>query len=201
MRVIEQPGLDIRNSHGLDQFCGSLEERPGLLILDLAGANQSTVSFLTGYGHRLYSDDFLHQLDQTFGTDDFYENQANPLLGARFLDAVLNFPEAHFDGALVWDTLQFLAPPLLDAVVERLRHVLRPGATLLAFFHTEERVDTIPTYSYRINDHRSVALVDRGRLRPSQLFNNRSLEKLFRDFPSVKFFLTRDHLREVIVKR
>jgi lysyl-tRNA synthetase class 2 len=34
-----------------------------------------------------------------------------------------------------------------------------------------------------------------------QIFNNRSLEKLFQDFQSVKFFLTRDRLREVIVRR
>jgi hypothetical protein len=32
------------------------------------------------------------------------------------------------------------------------------------------------------------------------LFNNRSLEKLFGGFESVKFFLTKDRLREVIVK-
>src|ERR1700730_17751414 len=59
--------LETRHSHGLDQFCASLEERPGLSILDLAGASQATISFLTNYGHRLYSDDFIHQLDQCFG--------------------------------------------------------------------------------------------------------------------------------------
>ncbi len=63
--------LETRHSHGLDQFCASLEERPGLSILDLAGASQSTVSFVTNYGHRLYSDDFVHQLDAIFGEGDF----------------------------------------------------------------------------------------------------------------------------------
>jgi hypothetical protein len=41
----------------------------------------------------------------------------------------------------------------------------------------------------------------RGQRKPAQIFNNRSLERLFQDFQSVKFFLTRDHLREVIVRR
>jgi hypothetical protein len=36
--------------------------------------------------------------------------------------------------------------------------------------------------------------------RPARLFNNRGLEKLFGRFESVKFFLTRDRLREVIAK-
>jgi hypothetical protein len=193
--------LETRHSHGLDQFCASLEERPGLSILDLAGANQATVSFLTSYGHRLYSDDFLHQLDLCFGEGDFYENQANPLKVAQFLESAANFPDLHFDGVLVWDTLQFLSASLLQTVVGRLRGAMRPGACLLAFFHAQERVDTIPTYSYRISDHRQIHLAARGARRPAQFFNNRSLEKLFQDFESVKFFLTRDHLREVIVRR
>jgi hypothetical protein len=36
--------------------------------------------------------------------------------------------------------------------------------------------------------------------RPARLFNNRGLEKLFHRFDSVKFFLTREGLREVIAK-
>ena len=193
--------MENRHSHGLDQFCASLEERPGLSILDLAGASQSTVSFVTNYGHRLYSDDFVHQLDECFSEGDFYENQTNPRKVERFLESTLAFDDESFDGALVWDTLQFLSAPLLQNVVERLHRMLRPGACLLAFFHSEEKTETIPTYSYRISDHRNIMLVERGRRRPAQFFNNRSLEKLFQDFQSVKFFLTRDHLREVIVRR
>ena len=193
--------LETRHSHGLDQFCASLEDRPGLSILDLAGANQATVTFLTGYGHRLYSDDFIHQLDECFSGGDFYQNQANPLRAGKFLETALGFPDRIFDGALVWDTLQFLSPSLLEIVVGKLHRVLRPGSSMLAFFHAEERVDAIPTYSYRISDHHTILLQSRGRRKPAQFFNNRSLEKLFRDFESVKFFLTRDHLREVIVRR
>jgi len=199
--AVKSVALETRHSHGLDQFCSSLEARPGLSILDLAGASQATISFLTNYGHRLYSDDFVHQLDHHFGEGEFYENQTNPLKTGRFLEATLAFPDEHFDGVLVWDTLQFLAPQLLQIVMERLRRVLRPGASMLAFFHAEERLDTIPTYSYRVSDHRTLVLAPRGRRRPAQFFNNRSLEKLFQDFESVKFFLTRDHLREVIVRR
>lgn len=171
-------------------------------VLDLAGANQATVTFLTNLGHRLYSDDFVHQLDDCFaGGGDFYDNQTNPLHAGRFLDTALSFPDQIFDGALVWDTLQFLNGPLLETVVGKLHRVLRPGSSMLAFFHAEERVESIPTYSYRIGDRRTILLQPRGKRKPAQFFNNRSLEKLFREFESVKFFLTRDHLREVLVRR
>ena len=172
-----------------------------MAILDFAGASQSTVSFITNYGHRIYSDDFLLQLDHYFGQGDFYENQSNPRSVDDFLRTALNFPEESFDGALVWDCLEYLSPTLLSLVVSRLRCMLRPGASLLAIFHNEQRSPTVPNYSFRIHDHRTIELAMRGPRQPAQFFNNRSLEKLFADFYSVKFFLTRDHLREVIVRR
>lgn len=172
-----------------------------MTILDLAGANQATISFVTNQGHRLYSDDFLLQLDRTFGEGDFYENQANHVRVVQFLKDVLDFPQAHFDGVLLWDALEFLAPPLLDSVIRRLWNIVRPGSYLFGLFHAEEREHTVASYSYRISDHQTILMAPRGHRRMAQFFNNRGLEKLFQDFESVKFFLTRDHLREVIVRR
>ena len=52
-----------------------------------------------------------------------------------------------------------------------------------------------------IVDNKTLQLTERG-IRPAgQVFNNRNLERLFGDFDSVKFFLTRESLREVIVRR
>ena len=55
--------------------------------------------------------------------------------------------------------------------------------------------------SYRIQDSRTLTLAPRGIRMPAQFFNNRALERLFQDYQSTKFFLTRDNLREVIVRR
>ena len=69
-----------------------------MAILDFAGASQATVSFVTNYGHRLYSDDFVRQLDRVFGSApagandaEFFENQANPALVSDFFELALNF--------------------------------------------------------------------------------------------------------------
>jgi hypothetical protein len=37
--------------------------------------------------------------------------------------------------------------------------------------------------------------------RLQRVFNNRHIETLFRDFASIKFFLARDNVREVLVVR
>jgi hypothetical protein len=193
--------LETRNSHGLDQFCATLRERERLSILDLSAASQHTVSFITGQGHRLYAEDFLLQLERAFGAVDCYEKQEDPDKASAFLDASFNFPANHFDAALIWDSLEFLVPSVLEKVMRRLHRVMRPEGTLFAVFHAAERAEAVATYSYRISNSRTMLLVPRGQCRPAQLFNNRSLEKLFQDFESVKFFLARDHLREVIVRR
>lgn len=193
--------METRQSNGLDQFCSLLEERPGLAILDLAGASQGTINFVTGLGHRLCFDDFLQHLDSSFAEGDFYENQSDPHRVEEFVRCALDFPDANFDGALVWDTLEYLTPSLLALVMGRLHAMLRPGAVVLALFHAQEQKAPIPSFSYRIQDRKTIAMARRGDRQRAQFFNNRGLEKLFQDFKSVKFFLTRDALREVIVRR
>jgi hypothetical protein len=201
-RKSAQPTPQTRPSHGLEQFFSSIQGEDNLSILDFAAASQDNINFITALGHRIYSNDTLHAMDEIFGVDgNFAANQADPQLASRFLTETLAFGEQSFDGALLWDTLQFLAPPLLEHTVDQLFRVLRPGAFLLAFFHAEEKMQSAPLYSYRIAGPKTMSLTARGGSRPAQYFNNRGLEKLFQKYQSVKFFLTRDHLREVIVRR
>ena len=92
-----------------------------------------------------------------------------------------------------------LAPALLNAVLERLHFITRPKSYLLVYFSSEERSRVSPVY-YLIQDKTTLRLVQRDRPM-AQSFNNRGLEKLFGRSESVKFFLTRESLREVIVRR
>ena len=65
-----EPILSARPSRGLEEFFTQIRDTSGLTILDLGGATQKNVSFITDLGHRLYSEDFLRILNETFGTDD-----------------------------------------------------------------------------------------------------------------------------------
>ncbi len=193
--------LQSRHSHGLEQFFVSLEEREGLSILDLGPASQANISFITSLGHRISTEDFVSSLDAAFGGGDFYAHQSDPERLKAFMSESLRLKPQSQDGALLWDGLEYLSPSLIQAVVERLFFVMKPQSYLLAFFHADERATTIPAYSYRIANRSTLLLAPRGQRQPYQFFNNRSLEKLFARFQSVKFFLTRDHLREVLVRR
>jgi hypothetical protein len=190
-----------RHSSGLEQFVSSIKHEENLSILDFAGATQANVTFITNLGHRLSSEDYLRSLELALSDGDLYANQKEPEQMERFLAENLNFPAGRFDGALVWDALQFLSAPLLQVTVDRLYETLKPNSSMLAFFHADEKTLEVPLYQYRIHDQKTMLLTPRGHRARAQFFNNRGLEKLFQRFQSVKFFLTRDHLREVIVKR
>jgi len=192
--------LDRRPSRGLDQFFGSFRDQTGLSILDLGGACQENINFITSLGHKFYSEDFLRIFQETFGED--IADQANPGRIDYFLRRSLEYPDEQFDGVLAWDALEYMEPALLAATADRLLRILKPKGYLLAIFHSAERKQTVPCYSFRIQDPRTLQVGRHGqRTASQQLFNNRSLEKLFRKFDSVKFFLTRDNLREVIVRK
>jgi hypothetical protein len=189
----------VRSSRGLEEFFAYIRGQSGLNILDLGGASQQNVSFITGLGHRLYSEDFLRILSDTFG-ENGAADQSNPGRIDYFLRQALDHPPGYFDGVLIWDVLEYLSPALLNAVVERLHKTVRPRSYMLAFFHSDDKLEAVPSYTFRIQQMNALEVVQHGMRRPEQLFNNRSLEKLFGRFESSKFFLTRERLREVIIK-
>src|SRR5256885_6285900 len=69
--------VETRSSRGLEEFFSYIRDQSGLTILDLGGATQKNVSFITELGHRLYSEDFLAILNETFGANDTVD-QSNP---------------------------------------------------------------------------------------------------------------------------
>ncbi len=186
----------------VEQFINSLKSQTGLNVLDLTGLCQANVDIISGLGHRIYSDDFLRILDDCFGPPgDFFENQSDVGRLDKFESQCLNYDDWMFDGALVWDSLEFLSPGLLEMTVDHLFGLLKPSTYLLATFHTESRNGMVPAYTYRMEGARCLRLRPKGERMAGKILHNRDIERLFQRFNSVKFFLTRNNLREVIVRR
>jgi hypothetical protein len=103
---------------------------------------------------------------------------------------------------------------LVKPVVARLWSVMKPGGMLLAFFHTREAGPDAPYYRYHLTGTDALEMHALNSKREpkkersasknftlQRVFNNRHIENLFRDFASIKFFLSRDNIREVLVIR
>ena len=188
-----------RRSNGLRHFFETMPSSGNREILDLGGISEANIEYLSGHGGKIHTVDLIDCYDSgvAAGSAERYSLEA----AHGFVDQYLNFARTQFDAILAWDSLEFLDSDALHLTIPRLAEILRPGGVLLAFFHTQARGETVPLHRYSIQGVDELALAPRKERAMPNTFNNRSLERLFQDFDSVKFFLTRDNLREVIVTR
>jgi SAM-dependent methyltransferase len=208
-----------RRSSGLAELAKTLASEETLCVLDLGSTSPANIRYLTERGHKIYSEDLLTaSTDPSFLTRD---EQGNAVLDSKhFLADNLVYTAARFDVVLCWNLADYLDETLVKPVIGRLWSLLKPGGVLLAFFHTREAGPDAPCFRYHITGadtlemqhiearremrkgptgviHTAVA----GGFRLQRVFNNRHIENLFRDFASIKFFLARDNVREVLVVR
>ena len=202
-----------RRSSGFAEITKLLAADEPLCVLDLGSTSAANIRYLTERGHKIYSEDLLEaSTDPALSTKD---EQGNPTLNSKqFLTENLQYSPAQFDVVLFWNLADYLDESLVKPIIARLWTLLKPTGVLLAFFHTREAGPEAPCYRYHVASEDMLELqhID---LRPEarkgsgpnahfhlqRVFNNRHIENLFRDFGSLKFFLARDNVREVLVVR
>jgi hypothetical protein len=184
----------LRTSLGLEQFVEALEETRHPAVLDLGRVWHSTVSFFTGRGCKLYSEDLfqsLHQAVVETGKD-------SPPLRQRFLASVLQYPEESVRGILAWDLLDYLPEDLLQPVAARLWWLLEPGGVFLGLFHSS--TGGVEHTRYRVTDARTLELLPGAMpMRLQRTIANRAVLNLFEGAHSSRTFVGRDNLREFLV--
>jgi len=189
-----------RSSSGLKEFSKHIGPEEPRVILDLGPTSPTNLMRLTGMGHKVYNEDLL-----TASTDPRYlvkrEDGKVDLSPQDFFAESLVFDEASLDAVLAWDLPDYLPEALVKPMVDRLHRALRPGGVLLGFFHTREAGSEAPYHRYHITGAETLDVQVVEKFKLARVFNNRHIENLFHDFKSVKFFLARDHFREVLVVR
>jgi SAM-dependent methyltransferase len=221
-----QPGQSMRSPHAaqrltrrssaLAELTRLLQSEEPLCVLDIGSTSAPNIRNLTERGHKIYSEDLLDaSSDPALVIRD--EQGKTTLDQKRFLGENLLFSNAQFDVILCWNLADYLDEDLVKPLVARFWSMIRPGGMLLAFFHTQEAGPDAPCYRYHITGDDTLEMQHveargglrkgpgvqsaRGAFRLQRVFNNRHIENLFRDFTSIKFFLTRDNIREVLVVR
>ncbi len=195
-----------RRSTGLNELMRDVVRQQSLCILDLGPTSPTNISQLTGLGHKVYNEDLLSA--SVDGSYACRTEEGKPAVNAsRFIAENLTYDRELFDAVLCWDIADYLHESLVKAVIERLHLITKPGGVLLAFFHTRDAGPNAPYYRYHIAGNDTLSLqpvTSRDNLplfRLQRIFNNRHIENLFRDYASLKFFLARDNVREVLIVR
>jgi SAM-dependent methyltransferase len=198
--VVAVPQHIARRSSGLNEFSRAIAGQEGLRILDLGPTSAVNITRLTELGHKLYTEDVLTASGEPTliqGTDN-----GKPMYDVpRFLAENLTFERELLDAVLCWDIPDYMPEAFVKPMVERFHSVMKPGGILLAFFHTRDAGPDAPCYRYHLTGNDMLDLQPGPRFRLQRIFNNRHIENLFRDFASLKFFLARDNVREVLVVR
>jgi len=200
-----------RRSSGLGELARVLDSTEPLCVLDLGATSANNIRFFTGRSHRIYSEDLLlASVDPSLRIKD---DEGKLVIDTkRFLEENLAYSAAHFDVVFAWNLPDYMDEELVKPVIDRLWSTLKPGGMLLAFFHTRDAGPDAPCYRFHITgkdslDMQEIKLPPQSRghsssgFRLQRVFNNRHIENLFRDFASIKFFLARDNVREVLVVR
>ncbi len=199
-----------RRSSGLGELTRALAGREGLCVLDIGPTSPDNIQHFTELGYKVYSEDVLlaSRESQYLAADAEGKQLVDE---KKFLADNLNYGPQTFDAVLCWDMADYMEEPLVKPVVARLWSVLKPGGLVLAFFHTKDAGPDAPFYRYHIagTDNIELQLLTGGTgrngnapaCRLQRVFNNRHIENLFRDYANIKFFLARDNVREVLVKR
>jgi SAM-dependent methyltransferase len=189
-----------RRSSGLGELTRLLKGDEGLAILDLGPTSPTNITHFTELGHRVYNEDVL-----LASQSPEYKSKANDGTAGidvdRFFAENLIFRDVKFDAVLCWDIPDYLAEPLVKPMIERIASVMNPKGYLLAFFHTKDAGPDAPYVRYNISGLDTLRLQRGPQFRLQRVFNNRHIENLFRDYASLKFFLARDNVREVLVVR
>jgi len=205
-----------RRSSALAELSRVFTSEETLCVLDIGATSATNIRLFTERGHRIYSEDLLEaSTDPALRSHD---EQGLPVLDSKkFLEENLVYATGQFDVVFCWNLADYMDESLVKPVVARLWTVMKPRGMLLAFFHTREAGPDAPCFRYHISGKDTLEMqaistkqgqrkesVNAAGTRPftlQRVFNNRNIENLFRDFGSIKFFLSRDNIREVLVVR
>jgi SAM-dependent methyltransferase len=189
-----------RHSSGMGEFLRRIKDQEGLRVLDLGPTSSKNITFFTAQGNSIHNEDLL--LESTLPAYVVRTPEGGRAIDQeRFWEENLKLQQDSVDAVLCWDIPDYLEESLVKPFVERLHSITRPGGVLLAYFHTRDAGPEAPYYRYHVGTADSVDLQRGPNFRLQRVFNNRHIENLFKDFASIKFFLSRDHIREVLVIR
>jgi SAM-dependent methyltransferase len=181
-----------RRSTGFHEFIRAIGKPEGQVVLDLGPTSPANLHFITGLGHRAYNEDLLLAAG---------ENDKQTVNVSRFLAENLDYEPETFDAVLLWDLADYLPEALVKSAIDRIHRVMKPKGILFGFFHTKDAGPEAPYFRFNIAAADTIELRQGPQFRLQRIFNNRHVENLFHDYSSVKFFLGRDNMREVLVIR
>jgi SAM-dependent methyltransferase len=193
-----------RHSRGWIEVRKYLQESESLRVLDFGSTSPANINYLTMLGHSVYMANIVQESTKPewMRTPGAGSADGKPEFDVDgFIKANLDFSGRDFDVILLWDTANYLPPEMVPALFARFRDVLRPNGKLLAFFHGRTTGPETAYSRFQLGDGDELKAMDAGNFPVRQVYQTRQVEKFLDGFGSVRFFLGKDNVREVIAVR
>lgn len=198
-------GRQPRHSRGWIEVRSYLQKTESLRVLDFGSTSPVNINYLTTLGHSVYMANIVEDATRPEWLKPvklFDRKGSEPEFDIdRFIAANLDFSGRDFDVILLWDTANFLPPAMVPALFVRLRKVLRPDGKLLAFFHGRLTGPETAFSRFQLGDADELLALESGNFPVRQVYQTRQVEKFLEGYSSVRFFLGKDNVREVIAER
>jgi SAM-dependent methyltransferase len=198
-------GRPPRHSRGWMEVRTYLQQTDGLRVLDFGATSPSNINYLTSLGHSVYMANIVQDATRPEWLKPaqlFDDVKAKPEFDVdRFISVNLDFSSRDFDIILLWDTANYLPPEMVPALFARLRKVLRRDGKLLAFFHGRITGPETAFSRFQLGDDDELVALDGGSFPVQQIYQTRQVEKFLEGYSSIRFFLGKDNIREVIAVR
>lgn len=190
-----------RSSSGWRDILKHLKETESLRVLDFGATSSHNINYLTSMGHSVYMANLVADAARPEWRRPTEEGGAPEFDVTGFVEQNLNFSGRDFDVVLVWDTADYLPPEVVPALFQKLHDVLRADGRLLAFFHGAKPDPALPFARYQLTETDELLLLASGTNPVQQTYQTRQIEKFLAGYASVRFFLGKDNVREVIAIR
>ena len=200
-----------RQSRGWAEVLKYMRSEPtqSLRVLDFGSTSPKNINLLTSLGHSVYMANIVGEaLKPEWVKAPAAEAKSGSKPGSApeydvecFSAANLDFSGRDFDIILLWDTADYLPPPLVPALFARLRAVTRPEARLLGYFHTKAEGPDTGFARYHLTETEQLRVLGNEPLPIRQVSQNRQIERYLEGFNAVRFFQGSDNIREVIAVR
>jgi len=202
--VVAVGGKQQRTSRGWKEILDHLKSSEGLRVLDFGATSPPNINYLTSLGHSVY----MANVVQDATRPEYWAVPEDAAAGAkpefdveRFAIGNFDFSQKDFDVILLWDTANFLPASVVPALFDRLNHVLRPDGHLLAFFHGKTEGPGTEFCRYQLTDSDMLITLPAGNHHVQAVYQTRQIERFLQGYSSVRFFLGKDNVREVIAVR
>jgi hypothetical protein len=189
-----------RHSSGWKELQKHLKTQEALRVLDIGPTSSTNINYITGLGHSIYMANLVEEAARPEWIAPVEAGEEPRYDIERFFEVNLNFSGRQFDVVTLWDTVDFLPEPLVEPVFAKLHEVMAPGGLMLAFFHANNDPNAV-FCRYHLSDTEVVEMQKAGKYPLVNIYSNRKVENLLREFGSYRFFLAKDSLREVIITR